>query len=422
MLAPILSALGDAAAAFDEAHPGFSGVRRPVHVVYGGADRFKADTAAKLGGLAAKAFSARMPDAEALARVTGMDSALALRVRPRVAAKLAGTAVEDFRIDFEDGYGPRRDAEEDAHAHGAALETAEGLKRASLPPFLGLRVKALSREHAVRAARTLDVYLSTLLAATRGDLPANFVVTLPKVAFPEQVLALADLLERIERGHALQAGTIKIELMLETPQALVSPDGAVAPRILVAAARGRCVSMHLGPFDMTASLEVDAGAQRLDHPANAWALRLAAAALGGTGVALCDGPVAILPLGEDPAAVDAALGLHYRQVRRALSEGVHRGWDLHPAQLPTRYAALYAHYLENLDAAATRLKRFLDGAAKAVSAGTVFDDAATGQGLLNFFLRGLECGALTPEEAAASGLTKEDLALKSFAHILARRV
>ena len=63
-------------------------------------------------------------------------------------------------------------------------------------------------------------------------------------------------------------------------------------------------------------------------------------------------------------------------------------WDLHPAQLPSRYAAVYAFYLSALDAATRRLRAFIDKAAQATLVGDVFDDAATGQGLLNFFVRG----------------------------------
>ena len=78
--------------------------------------------------------------------------------------------------------------------------------------------------------------------------------------------------------------------------------------------------------------------------------------------------------------------------------GFYQGWDLHPAQLPTRYAAVYA-FLESLDAASERLRNFVEKAAKATLVGDVFDDAATGQGLLNYFLRATNCGALTEEEA-----------------------
>jgi hypothetical protein len=51
----------------------------------------------------------------------------------------------------------------------------------------------------------------------------------------------------------------------------------------------------------------------------------------------------------------------------------------------------------------------------------VFDDAATGQALLNFFLRGINSGALTEEEALATGLTLEELRGRSFVKMLNAR-
>jgi hypothetical protein len=102
--------------------------------------------------------------------------------------------------------------------------------------------------------------------------------------------------------------------------------------------------------------------------------------------------------------------------------GFYQGWDLHPAQLPSRYAAVYAFFLEGLDAASMRLRNFVDKAAQATLVGEVFDDAATGQGLLNYFLRALNSGAITDEEAVErSGLTIEELRSRSFAAILRGR-
>jgi hypothetical protein len=52
----------------------------------------------------------------------------------------------------------------------------------------------------------------------------------------------------------------------------------------------------------------------------------------------------------------------------------------------------------------------------------VFDDAATGQGLLNYFLRAINCGALTETEATErSGLTVAELRSGSFVKILNNR-
>ena len=114
--------------------------------------------------------------------------------------------------------------------------------------------------------------------------------------------------------------------------------------------------------------------------------------------------------------------LHAAHVRHSLVAGFYQGWDLHPAQLVPRYAAVYAFFLEGLAAASERLKHFVAQAAQATRVREVFDDAATGQGLLNYFLRAVNCGALTEDEAVEmSGLTLADLHAKSFTRILAKR-
>ena len=102
--------------------------------------------------------------------------------------------------------------------------------------------------------------------------------------------------------------------------------------------------------------------------------------------------------------------------------GFYQGWDLHPAQLPSRYAAVYGFFLEGLAAASDRLRNFVQKAAQATLVGDVFDDAATGQGLLNYFLRAMNCGAITEAEAVAmSGLTLDELRSRSFMKILKGR-
>ena len=432
-----LSHAVDAYAAWATAHPGDPPTRQPVHTVYGGADLFRADTARRLGDLALRSLETYAPDAATMASAIGMSSALAVRVRERVVAKLEAEPVEDFRIDFEDGFGNRPDDEEDAAAGQAGREVASGLAKGTLPPFLGIRVKPFSAEHAPRAARTLDLFLSSLLDASGGQLPGNFFVTDPKVVVPEQVSTLADLLDEIEARYGLAAGAIRIEIMVETPASILDADGRCPLPALVAAGRGRCAGAHFGVYDYTASLGITAFHQDLDHPACDFARHIMQVALSGTGVWLSDGATNVMPApphragegetltaaqeAENRAAAHRGWELHYRHVRHSLRHGYYQGWDLHPAQLPTRYAAVYAFYLEALDAATERLSRFVERAARATLTGDVFDDAATGQALLNFFLRGVGCGAITEVEAEATGLTRAELATRSFPAILRAR-
>src|SRR4051812_48822556 len=101
---------------FNKRFPGAAGDRQPVHTVYGGAHLFKFDTAKKLGEVALRFVDEYGRDAHSFAAAIGTSEKLASRVWDRVIEKLKREPVEDFRIDFEDGYGNRPDAEEDGHA------------------------------------------------------------------------------------------------------------------------------------------------------------------------------------------------------------------------------------------------------------------------------------------------------------------
>jgi citrate lyase beta subunit len=352
----------------------------------------------------------------------GLDvpGALADTIYARVVAKLAHEPVEDFRIDFEDGYGNRPDAEEDGHADSAAAEVAAGMGRGSLPPFLGIRIKPLTEELGARALRTLDLFLTALAARSGGRLPANFVVTLPKITSAEHVRVLVEAFQALEAALQLAPGSLRMEFMIETTQSILAPDGASNLRRFLAAADGRCVAAHFGTYDYTASCNITAAHQHMRHPACDFARHMMQVAYAGTGLWMSDGATNIMPVGERDT-VHAAWRRHATDIRHSLVHGIYQGWDLHPAQLPTRYAAVYAFFLEALPDARERLTNFIAKAAQATLVGDVFDDAATGQGLLNFFLRGVSCGAITEGEALATGITLAELRGRSFVAILRNR-
>jgi citrate lyase beta subunit len=387
--------------------------------VYGGAHLFKADTVEKLGRLARASFEAHAKDAGTFASVVGLANvSLADDLHARVTAKLAREPVEAMCIDFEDGYGPRDDDEEDADAVRAATELAlltDG-------PVIGIRVKSLSGSTARRATRTLDLFVTALVEARGGTLSRGFTVTLPKVSREAEVSALVEILVMLEEAVGLARGAIGVELMVESPSALVSSDGRIALPAIVAAAGGRCVAAHLGAYDLTASLGVTAVDQSLDHPYCDQARVLMQLALAGSAAAVVDGATTVLPTGNDSERVRDGWKLHASNVRRALALGIHAGWDLHPAQLPARHGAIHAFYLDAKDAMATRLAAFVDAAAKATRSGQVFDDAATGQGLVAFFLRGIASGALSDDDVTKAGVDPAELrARASFARIVSAR-
>jgi len=415
-------------------YPGDSGARQPVHTVYGGAHLFTSDTAKKLGELAIRSLDTYAPDAATFAEAIGIRGELAPKVYDRVRDKLRREAVEDFRIDFEDGYGNRPDDEEDGHAASAAHQVAAGLAANTLPPFLGIRIKPLTGDLAARSLRTLDIFLSELLDKTGGQLPPNFVITLPKILCRTDVETLVDVLDLYEDRSGLEAGALRMEIMVETTQSIFDPQGrSVLPRLHRAAA-GRLTGAHFGTYDYTANCDITAAHQRMRHPACDFAKHMMKVAFAGTGVMLSDGATNIMPVtphrganltesqkADNRAAVFSAWRLHADDLRHSLVNGFYQGWDLHPAQLPSRYGAVYAFFLDGLAPASERLRNFVDKAAQATLVGDVFDDAATGQGLLNYFLRGIACGAVTEEEALATGLSLEEIRAKSFVKIMAAR-
>lgn len=427
--------LRDSMRQFAERYPGETGRRQPVHTVYGGAHLFRSDTPAKLGQLALRSFEAFAPDAKTFADVLDLPPDVTETTYERVREKLVREAVEDFRIDFEDGYGTRSDAEEDGHTVAAAREVATGMTANTLSPFVGIRIKPLSEELYARAIRTLDLFLTTLVEATASRLPNNFVVTLPKIVTSEQVATLVDIFDEIEPKLGLPAGSLKMEMMIETTQSIIAADGASnLPRFLQAA-RGRCTGAHFGTYDYTASCSITAAYQDMLHPACDFARSMMQVAFGGTGIWLSDGATNIMPVAphrgenltaeqidENNKVVYRAWRLHYDHCRHSLANAFYQGWDLHPGQLPTRYAAVYTFFLEGLDAASERLSNFVAKAAQATLVGDVFDDAATGQGLLNYFLRAINCGAITEDEAITrTGITLDELRSASFVKILKNR-
>jgi citrate lyase beta subunit len=453
---------------FSENYPGESPERQPVHTVYGGAHIFKEGTAMKMGVGAInhiRAYAPNFVEFSKILELKGYDKLpnsqedistleeyfasesseskeehsayFSYTVYQRVLEKLSREAVEDFRIDFEDGYGNRPDEEEDNHAVLAAEEVAKGMTSHSLPPFIGIRIKPLTEEQKNRAIRTLDLFISSLSERTNGNLPDNFVVTLPKVTIPEQVTALVQLFEVLEQKTDLPTGSLKLELMIETPQSILDSNGNSALPSLVKASDGRCTGAHFGVYDYTASTNITAEYQSLTHPNCDFARHMMQVALGGTGVRLSDGATNILPVGphrpsdrnpltdsqleENKMVVHNAWRLNFNNVSHSLKHGYYQGWDLHPSHLPLRYAAVYSFFLEGLSSTSVRLKSFMGKAAQATLIGDVFDDAATGQALLNYFLQGISCGAILEKDVEKTGLTLDEIRTRSFKNILEGR-
>jgi HpcH/HpaI aldolase/citrate lyase family len=381
---------------------GDPGTRQPVHTVYVPADALTAGTVREWGDRALAALDAHAPDAAALAAVLGLSGELAADVHDRVRAKLRREPVEDLRIDFEDGYGSRPDAEEDAAAVAAARTITAAVADGAAPPYVGIRMKCMEAAVRDRGIRTLDLFLTTLLDG--GGLPEGLLLTLPKVTFPAQVSAMAELCEEFERAAGLAPGRLGFEIQIETTQSILGPDGTATVPRLIDAARGRATGLHYGTFDYSAACGISAAHQSMDHPAADHAKAVMQVAAAGTGVRLSDGSTNVLPVGPT-AQVHSAWRLHHGLVRRSLARGYYQGWDMHPGHLPTRYAATYAFYREGLDAACARLAAYT-----AKAGGDVMDEPATARALSGYLLRGLDCGAVDLAEVTGrTGLGRAEL-------------
>ncbi|NUT48815.1 MAG: aldolase, partial [Saccharothrix sp.] len=363
--------------------------RQPVHTCYVPADRVGPSTVRDWGAQALAALAGHAPDG--LADVLDLAPDVAEVVDARVRAKLAAEPVEDLRVDFEDGYGARSDAEEDADAERTALVVRDWLRDGAAPPRFGLRMKSFdTKSSRERGIRTLDVFLTAL-----GGAPEGFVITFPKVTSVAQVEVFGDVLD-------LFGLPLRFEIQVETTRSVVDPGGRLAIPRFIEAGRGRVAGLHFGTYDYTAGCGLSAAHQHLAHGACDFARHVMQVSAAGTGVELSDGSTNVLPVGAD---VHEGWRTHYRLVRRSLAHGFYQGWDLHPAQLVTRYAAVHAFHLEGVEADARRLKAYVDRAG-----GSVLDEPATAQALSTSFLRALDCGALDEGEIRrATGLTVTDL-------------
>jgi citrate lyase beta subunit len=376
--------------------PGERAGRQPVHTVYVPADAFTHDLAPEWGRRALETLD---DHASLLEGVLGDDAAGLL---PLVRDKLAAEPIEDLRIDFEDGYGTRPDDEEDRHVADASAALARAQEGGTAPPFFGIRFKSFEAPTRARGVRTLTAFLAGLLGS--GGSLDGFVVTLPKVTSVEQVEAIVHACGRLEESLGIDDRRLGFEIQVETPQSILGPDGTALVARMIHASDGRCTALHYGTYDYSAFCGIAAEYQSMEHPVADHAKAVMQAAAAGTGVRLSDGSTNILPVGDDEA-VRRGWALHARLVRRSLERGYYQGWDLHPAQLPTRFAATYAFYRSGFAASADRLRRYLDR-----SGGGILDEPATARALADFVLRGVDCGALTSDEVtAATGMTASGL-------------
>ncbi len=142
---------------------------------------------------------------------------------------------------------------------------------------------------------------------------------------------------------------------------------------LSARASGRCTSVHFGTYDFTAACDISALHQTMQHPTCEVAKHLLQIALASSNVRIADGATTRLPLEthkgptqspqqeqKNQSAIWTAWRISWHNIQHSLRGGFYQGWDLHPAQLPVRYAATYQFFLNGLQESTQRLRTFID--------------------------------------------------------------
>jgi hypothetical protein len=360
--------------------PGDSGDVQPVHTVYVGAADASPDTPKQWGASALELLDAHA----AVFADLGDDAALAL-----VRRRLTEAPIADLRLDFEDGYGRRDDDVEDADA----VRAGQTLRALGLS-HCGIRIKGLTTAERRRALRTLELVLDA--GAVEG-----FVFTIPKLRAAEQVTAAVWLCQALESAHGLAERTLRFELQVESPQAVLGPDGAATVARAIQLADGRCSALHYGTYDYSAACGIAPQHQALDHPVADHAKAVMQIAAAQTGVWVADGSTQVNPVGTDDQ-VAQAIRRHHRLVTRSLERGFYQGWDMHPGHLVTRWLATFTFFRAAMSAAAPRLQAYLDR-----RGGAIVDEPATAEALAAVVLRGLDCGAFGADDvlAVAPGAT-----------------
>ncbi|MGB6246805.1 MULTISPECIES: DUF6986 family protein [Gordonia] len=395
-----LEAVDASLAPADEAlarrYPGDDGRRQPIHTVYVPADRYTPELPQQWGAAAVDAAqqAGGLDQVAALVGLGSSPDSAPEKLAELVAAKLTAEPIEDLRLDFEDGYGNRGDEVEDADVATVTAAVNKAAEAGLLPPFIGTRFKCFEAPVRRRGLRTLDGFIGGLMAA--GSLPEGLTLTLPKVTSVDQVEAMVTVARALEQAHGLPERRIGFEVQVETPQSILGADGTAPVAQFIHAGDGRVTSLHYGTYDYSASLGIAAAYQSMEHPAADHAKNVMQLAVAGTGVHLSDGSTNILPIG-DADNVAAAWKLHARLVRRHLERGIYQGWDLHPAQLVTRFLATYAFYRDGFAPAATRLRNYMHRIDSAI-----LDEPATARALAGFINRGAVCGALPAADVEAA--------------------
>ncbi len=412
-----------------------TGSLNPLHTLYGGAHLFQRDSFERLGSMMDYYQRTYLPNPHSImlllelaGREVGALNAEQIinETFQLLLQKIATNPVEDFRIDFEDGFGYHTDEEENAVAQFSAIEAAFIFTESKLPSRFGIRIKSLFGSTCARAMDTLDIFLSTFLDSSGGKLPKGFVVTLPKITCTAEVELLCETLAEFEFRAGLKLNTIRIELMIEEPSIISDTRGNSQIQSLLKAGTPRIIGLHIGIYDYLSALGIPAGFQIYTHPLANTLRQEIVISTNTDPISIVDGVTNTLPVevfrgkdlssnqkDENKATVFRGWSEHIFNVNESLRYGIFQGWDIHPAQCIARYIAVYLHLIESRDSTINRMKKFISNSTKPTQSKGVFDDAATIRGLLVYLKIAAKNSIVTDANLAELNLTKKILDLPS---------
>lgn len=416
----------------------------PVHTVYGGAQLFHRNTLKKIGekGIALiKNYFSEPPYCTVLSGESDvpLNSEIRQQVIDQTINKLTVNPVEDYRIDFEDGYGLRDSAKEDEDAERCAIELSELFQKSDNSSAFqtGIRIKSFSLPTLQRSIRTFDIFLSTFFQNCDIQNVPFLSVCLPKVTDLKEVELLLSLLTDYAKSHNLNTGFLRAEIMLETPEFYLKSNGFAALREMVDSFSGSFNALHLGLYDFTSSLGVQSADQKYNHPYLDFLRFQTIMQFSKSTIRLVDGATMEMPvekykksefaeLSEEECNANKimiinAANAHTENIYHSMKMGFDSSWDLHPGQVAIRYLTLFTNYKKSFSAMRERFINFVENAARATVLNGQFDDAATGQGMLNYFIKGYRLGALSADDIRKTGFDIETLVKKSFAELISEQ-
>lgn len=365
-------------------------ITQPLHTVYAPGDRCTVDTPVEWQDEALAAV-AQAGGFAALATAIGVAADWRSGSAASAERRIRRQPIADLRIDFEDGYGTRSDTEEDRDARAAGAAAAAIRRSAEAPDRIGIRIKPLDTRGAHRGLRTLERFLDAYGEAGGFEgADASLRITLAKVMHSEQISVLDRVLRRLEVRHQLVTQTLQIEVQVEVPHLIASVlDTGALDRI---SANPRVRALHFGTYDYTSALGIVPSEQHSLHPVAVHAKRVMQAVAATHAIEVCDGSSNLLPTGSAEQRLHA-WRTHANLVTTGLRDGLPQGWDLHPAQLASRFLAGHAVLRAEVPSAIERLVLAHDGVTHGIA-----DEPATLRMMAAVIARALRVGAIEHEE------------------------